>query len=69
MNNNICQVKQNILVTLNSKNSTAYYNGNYLSDVEWDLSDILSKQPKLKPYFDNINPINENKKLKLLNFI
>lgn len=43
MNNNICQVKQNILVTLNSKNCTAYYNGNFLSDVEWDLSDILAK--------------------------
>lgn len=43
MNNNVCQVKQNILVTLNTKNCTAYYNGNFLSDVEWDLSDILSK--------------------------
>jgi hypothetical protein len=43
MNNNVCQVKQNILVTLNSKNCTAYYNGNFLSDVEWDLSDILAK--------------------------
>jgi hypothetical protein len=35
-------VKQNILVTLNTKNCTAYYNGNFFSDVEWDL-DILSK--------------------------
>lgn len=43
MNNNICQVKQNILVTLNTKNCTSVYNGNFLSDVEWDLSDILSK--------------------------
>lgn len=43
MNNNVCQVKQNILVTLNSKNATSVYNGNFLSDVEWDLTDILSK--------------------------
>ena len=43
MNNNVCQVKQNILVTLNTKNCTSVYNGNFLSDVEWDLSDILSK--------------------------
>ena len=43
MNNNVCQVKQNILVTLNTKNCTSVYNGNFLSDVEWDLTDILSK--------------------------
>lgn len=43
MNNNVCQVKQNILVTLNTKNCTSVYNGNFLSDVEWDLSDVLSK--------------------------
>ena len=35
----------------------------------FDINEILIKQPQLKPYFDKIKPINENKKLKLLNFI
>ena len=35
----------------------------------FDIRDILEKQPQLKPYFDKIKPINENRKLKLLNFI
>jgi hypothetical protein len=35
----------------------------------FDIRDILEKQPQLKPYFDKIKPINENKKMKLLNFI
>lgn len=56
MNNNVCQVKQNILVTLNSKNATSVYNGNFLSDVEWDLTDILSK-PKTAVEF-SVNVMN-----------
>jgi hypothetical protein len=43
MNSNICQVKQDILVVLDSRNATSYYNGNFLSDVEWDLKDVLAK--------------------------
>jgi len=43
---------------------------NLLSKLEVDdITKLLSKQPQLKPYFDNIKPINENRKLKLLNLI
>jgi hypothetical protein len=41
--NSICQVKQDILVVLDSRNATSFYNGNFMSDVEWDLTDIISK--------------------------
>jgi hypothetical protein len=30
-------------VVLDSRNATSYYNGNFLSDVEWDLKDVLAK--------------------------
>ena len=43
MNNKICQVKQDILVTLDTRNCTSLYNGNKFSDVEWDLTDVISK--------------------------
>lgn len=46
MNNNICQVKQDILVTLDTRNCTSFYNGDKFSDVEWDLSDIITKPKK-----------------------
>ena len=46
MNNNICQIKQDILVSLDTKNCTSFYNGNNFSDVEWDLTDILAKPKK-----------------------
>lgn len=46
MNNNICQVKQDILVVLDTRNCTSKYNGRNLSDVEWDLTDVVSKPKK-----------------------
>jgi hypothetical protein len=46
MNNNICQVKQDILVTLDTRNCTSIYNGDKFSDVEWDLSDVIKKPNK-----------------------
>jgi hypothetical protein len=39
----MCQVKQDILVVLDTRNCTSFYNGNFMSDVEWDLTDIISK--------------------------
>jgi hypothetical protein len=44
--NSVCQVKQDILVVLDSRNATSYYNSNFMSDVEWDLTDIVSKPKK-----------------------
>jgi len=41
--NSMCQVKQDILVVLDTRNCTSFYNGNFMSDVEWDLTDIISK--------------------------
>jgi hypothetical protein len=46
MNNNVCQVKEELLCILDTRNCTAYYNGNFLSDVEWDLSDVIEKPKK-----------------------
>lgn len=44
--NSMCQVKQDILVVLDTRNCTTYYNGRDRSDVEWDLTDIISKPKK-----------------------
>jgi len=46
--NSICQVKQDILVVLDTRNATSFYNANKndLSDVEWDLTDIISMPKK-----------------------
>jgi hypothetical protein len=44
--NNVCQVKEELLCILDTRNCTAYYNGNFLSDVEWDLSDVIEKPKK-----------------------
>jgi hypothetical protein len=46
MNNNICQVKQDILVTLDTRNCTTFYNDNKYSDVEWDFSDSITMPKK-----------------------
>lgn len=46
MNDNLCQVKEDILVVLDSRNATTYYNGNFNSDVEWDLTDVVSMPKK-----------------------
>jgi len=42
MNNNLCQVKEDILVVLDSRNATTYYNGTFNSDIEFDLTDVLA---------------------------
>jgi hypothetical protein len=49
-------VRQDILVVLDSRNATSYYNGNFLSDVEWDLKNVLSK-PKAGAEF-SVNVVN-----------
>jgi hypothetical protein len=46
MNGNLCEVKEDILVVLDSRNATTVYNGNFNSDVEWDLTDRLA-MPRL----------------------
>jgi hypothetical protein len=46
MNDNLCEVKEDILVVLDSRNATTIYNGNFNSDVEFDLTDRLA-MPRL----------------------
>lgn len=58
MNNNICQVKQDILVTLDTRNCTTFYNNNNFSDVEWDLSDVIKKPNKAVEF--SVSVINAN---------
>ena len=46
MNHNICQIKEDILVMLDTRNATTKYktyNDNDFSDVEWDLNDVITK--------------------------
>ena len=80
MNNNLCEVKEDILVVLDSRNATTIYNGstNNNSDVEWDLTDRLA-MPRLGVGFSvsvvnasipigqyNINELNNILRLKNL---
>lgn len=58
MNNNICQVKQDILVTLDTRNCTTFYNSDKFSDVEWDLSDVIKKPNKAAEF--SVSVINAN---------
>jgi hypothetical protein len=44
--NSLCQVKQDILVVLDTRNCTSFYNGNLMSDVEWDLTDVIAMPKK-----------------------
>jgi hypothetical protein len=44
--NSLCQVKQDILVVLDTRNCTSFYNGNFMSDVEWDLTDVIAMPKK-----------------------
>jgi hypothetical protein len=48
--NNTCQVKEEYLVILDTRNASTYYNGSMYSDVEWDLSDVISKPKKAIQY-------------------
>lgn len=45
MNSNKIKIKEELLCILDTRNCTSYYNGNMMSDVEWDLKDVI-KKPK-----------------------
>lgn len=45
MSSNKIKVKEELLCILDTRNCTSYYNDNMLSDVEWDLKDVI-KKPK-----------------------
>jgi hypothetical protein len=44
--NNVCQVKEDILVLCDTVHCSSIYNGNKMSDAEWDLYDIVTKPKK-----------------------